>query len=69
MAVRARLAGQARASEARATVLTHADMRAANTLAQPDEVKPAPLAVRVQSGAIEFSVPKQSVVAVEVAIG
>jgi len=68
LAVRARLADRARASEVRATVLTHSDMRATNTFAQPDEVKPASLAVRLQSGAIEFTLPKQSVVAVEVEV-
>jgi alpha-N-arabinofuranosidase len=69
VAVRARLADRGRISEARATVLTHSDMRATNTFRQPDEVKPAALAARVQSGAVELSVPKQSVVAVEVVIG
>jgi len=68
LAVRARLADRVQASEVRATVLTHSDMRATNSFAQPDEVKPASLAVRLQSGAIEFTLPKQSVVAVEVEV-
>jgi len=68
VAARVRLAGQARATEARATVLTHTDMRATNTFARPDEVKPAALAVRVEAGSLEFSVPKQAVVAVEIQI-
>ena len=53
LAARIRLAGGAHLREARATVLTHEDMRATNTFDRPDEVAPAALAV-----------PKQSVVAV-----
>ena len=47
------------AAEARATVLTHDDMRAA-------DVRPAPLKVEVRNGGVEFTAPKKSVIAVEV---
>jgi len=64
-ALTVRLRG-ASATEARATVLTHADMNAANTFAAPDNVHPAPLAVRVTGGILEFSLPAKSVAAVEI---
>jgi alpha-L-arabinofuranosidase len=64
LAARIRLAGGAHLREARATVLTHEDMRATNTFDRPDEVAPAALAVRVSGGTATLAVPKQSVVAV-----
>jgi len=64
-ALSVRLRG-ARATEARGTVLTHADMKAANTFAAPETVRPAPLTVRVSGGVVEFTLPAKSVVAVEV---
>ena len=56
------------ATEARGTVLTHAEMTARNTFERPDEVKPAPLAANVRSGAVEVTVPKQSVVALRIRV-
>lgn len=47
LSLRVRFAGGARATEARASALTHSDMRATNTFADPDEVKPAAHPVRV----------------------
>jgi hypothetical protein len=40
-------------------------VRATNTFADPDEVKPAALPVRVVADALELSLPKQAVVVVE----
>jgi alpha-N-arabinofuranosidase len=61
MPVRIRLTGGAHALEARGLVLTHADMRATNTFAKPEEVKPVAHPVKVAGEAIEVSLPKQSV--------
>ncbi len=66
IAARLRLAGGARAAEARATVLTHPDMAATNTFSAPDAVQPAALAVRTAGDAVQLTMPKQSVVSVEV---
>ena len=60
------LAGGARASEVKASILTHADMRATNSFAHPDEVKPAAHQAAVEGAAIRVNVPKQSVVALDV---
>jgi alpha-N-arabinofuranosidase len=68
VAIRVRLAGQSRATEARAAVLTHSDMRATNSFAHPDVVKPETLQVETRSDSVEFRIPRQSVVAVELAI-
>jgi alpha-N-arabinofuranosidase len=65
LSVRVKLAGGARATEARGLVLTHQDMRATNTFASPDEVKPAAHAVRVGADGLELSLPKQSIVLVD----
>ena len=43
-------------------------MRAANTFAKPDEVKPAPLAVKAAADAVELTVPPKAVVAVDLLI-
>jgi alpha-N-arabinofuranosidase len=59
--VRIRLAGGASAIEARGQVLTHQDMRATNTFAKPDAVKPIPHPVKVTGGTIELTLEKQSV--------
>jgi hypothetical protein len=40
-------------------------MRATNTFANPDEVKPAVLPVRMRGDTIEFAVPKQAIIALE----
>ena len=47
LATRLRLTRRRRAVEARGTVLTHSDMRARNTFENPNEVRPASLAVDV----------------------
>ncbi len=60
---------QASTREAKATVLTHTDMRAANTFDAPDQVVPEPLAVSLSGDRINFSMPKQSVVALQVLLG
>jgi alpha-N-arabinofuranosidase len=65
LAVRLRLSGGARAAEARGQVLTHPDMRATNTFADPDQVKLASHPVKVAADAVELIVPKQAVVLVE----
>jgi alpha-N-arabinofuranosidase len=65
LSVRIELAGGVRATEARGLVLTHQDMRATNTFADPDEVKPAAHPVRVVANALELSLPKHAVVLVE----
>jgi alpha-L-arabinofuranosidase len=66
LATRIRFAGGARASEARGTVLTHRDMRARNTFENPDEVRPASLAVNVGGDSVVVELPKQSVTAIEI---
>jgi alpha-L-arabinofuranosidase len=68
LAVRLQL-GNAQATEARATVLTHDDMRARNTFEKPDEVKLAPLSVNVSAQGVALDLPKHSVAAVELQIG
>jgi len=65
LSVRIRLAGGVHATEARGLVLTHDDMRATNTFADPDEVKPAAHPVRVVADAIELKLPKQAIVLLE----
>jgi alpha-N-arabinofuranosidase len=60
--------GGAVAREARARVLTHPDMRAANTFDTEDAVRPQPLAVALAAGRATIKIPKQSVVALEVAL-
>ena len=68
LVVRARLAGGARPTEARGTVLTHADMRARNTFEKADEVRPSPLPVKLADQGIVAELPKQSVAALEIRI-
>ena len=65
LAVRIRLTGGARVKEARGVVLTHQDMRATNTFADPKGVKPAAHPVKVVADAIVLSLPKQAIVLVE----
>ena len=64
VAARIRLVGGARLREARATVLTHEDMRATNTFERPNEVRLAPLAALVSRNTATVAIPKQAVVAV-----
>ena len=61
-----RFAGVARASDARAVVLTHADMRGRNTFERPDEVTTAPLAATLARDGVSVAIPKHAVVAVDV---
>ncbi len=61
---RIRLSGGARLREARATVLTHEDMRATNTFERPDEVGLAALAAQVSGDTATITIPIQAVVAV-----
>ena len=65
LSVRIRLTGGPRPTEARGIVLTHEDMRATNTFADPDEVKPTAHPVRVLADVIEVKLPKQAIVLVE----
>jgi alpha-N-arabinofuranosidase len=60
---RIRLSGGARLREARATVLTHEDMRATNTFQSPHEVGLAALAAPVSGDTATVTIPKQAVVA------
>jgi alpha-N-arabinofuranosidase len=68
LSLRIRFSGGARATEARASVLTHSDMRATNSFADPDEVKPAAHPVRAVADRLELDLPKQAIVLVECAI-
>jgi alpha-N-arabinofuranosidase len=68
VATRIRFPQGARPSEARATILTHEDMRAGNTFDEPDTVRPAEMTVRTNRQTVQLNVPKQSVVAVEIRI-
>jgi alpha-N-arabinofuranosidase len=52
-------------AEGSGQVLTHADMRAHNTFDKPDEVRLAPLPVVNRNAGVEVSIPKQSVVALQ----
>jgi alpha-N-arabinofuranosidase len=61
---RIRVAGGARLREARATVLTHPDMRATNTFDRPDEVAPTALDARVSGDRITVRLPPRAVAAV-----
>ena len=58
--------GSAKAQSATAEVLAAPEVRAANTFATPDRVKPAPLAVRAANGAVRLTAPPASVVKVTV---
>jgi alpha-L-arabinofuranosidase len=64
LAVRIRLGG-VHVKEARGMVLTHQDMRATNTFADPEEVKPVAHPVRMAADAIVVNLPRQAVVSVE----
>lgn len=58
---RIRFSGGIRATEARGTVLSHADPKAANTFAKSVEVIPSPLTVSLSGGTTTVVLPKQSV--------
>jgi alpha-L-arabinofuranosidase len=66
---RIRLNGGVTAIEARGLVLTHPDMRATNTFAKPEEVKPVTHPVKATGDTIELSLPKQSVTLIDCRIG
>jgi alpha-N-arabinofuranosidase len=68
LSLRIRFAGGARATEAQASVLTHSDMRATNSFADPDEVKSAAHPVSVVADRLELDLPTKAVVLVECAI-
>jgi alpha-N-arabinofuranosidase len=63
--VRLRLAGGATPTEARGLILTHAEMTASNTFADPERVKPAVLPLKVRGDAVELSAPPKSVILIE----
>ncbi len=63
--VRIKLTGGASPSDAKATVLTHRDMRAMNTFVAPNEVQPVAHPVRISSRGIEVKLPPQSIVLIE----
>jgi alpha-N-arabinofuranosidase len=63
---RIRLAGGARASEGRGTVLTHSDMRAHNTFQNTNEVRLTSLPVRISGETLAVEIPRQAVAAVEI---
>ncbi len=67
--VRIRLTGGSKAAEARALVLTHADMRGTNSFGKPEEVVPVAHPVKVVGEGIEVLLPKQSVSRVDVRLG
>jgi alpha-N-arabinofuranosidase len=60
--------GGAQPTESRATVLTHADMRARNSFDAPDEVRPAKLPVTVNGSGLAITLPKHSVAAIEIVL-
>jgi alpha-L-arabinofuranosidase len=66
---RIRLAGGARIGEARGTLLTHSDMRAANSFQRPNEVRLTSLPVKASGEGLTVEIPKQSVVAIETTVG
>jgi alpha-N-arabinofuranosidase len=61
-------AGGAQATESRATVLTHDDMRGRNSFDAPAEVQPARLPVTVNGSGLVVTLPKHSVGAIEVSL-
>jgi len=52
-------------AEGRGQVLTHADMHAHNTFDKPDEVRLAPIPVLNRNAGVEVTIPRQSVVALQ----
>jgi alpha-N-arabinofuranosidase len=63
--VRIKLAAGAHASEAKATVLTHQDMRATNTFRDLEEVKPVAHSVKLTGAGIELNLPRHALVLLE----
>ncbi len=63
--VRIRLDG-VQAREVRGRVLTHADMRAANTFDRPAQVQPAALPAALKGGGVAAVIPSKSVAALEI---
>jgi alpha-L-arabinofuranosidase len=66
MTARIRFSGGASAREGRGTVLTHADMRARNTFERTNEVTLAMLPTTIGGNAMTVSIPKHSVIALDV---
>ncbi len=52
-------------TEARGTVLTHAEKNAANTFDRPNEVALAPIPVKVSSNRTEITIPARAVVSLQ----
>lgn len=52
-------------TESRGTVLTHSDMTARNTFAQPDQVRPVPLPITVRANGAGLTLPPRSVASLE----
>ena len=67
VAARIRVTG-AQVQEVRGRVLTHADMRGANTFEKPNEVVPATLPATLAQGAVQVTIPSKSVAALELRI-
>jgi alpha-L-arabinofuranosidase len=65
MSVRIKLAGGARATEARGTILTHPEKTATNTFVDPNQVRPATHSIKIAADALQVTLPKQSIVLVE----
>jgi alpha-N-arabinofuranosidase len=65
LSLRVRLGGGARATEARARILTHPNMQATNTFADLEEVKPAVHPVNIVADSLELKLPKQAIILVE----
>jgi alpha-N-arabinofuranosidase len=63
-----RVEGGGRVAEGRGTVLTHAEMAAANSFDRPDEVTPSALPVSVVADAAHVTLPARSVVALELRV-
>ncbi len=62
------LTGGGRPSEARARILTHSDMRAGNTFAEPDQVRPMAMAVRMDGQTVRVDIPRQAVASLEIRV-
>ena len=63
-----RLGGGGRVAEGRGTVLTHEDMTATNTFDDPDKVTLSKLTVQISGDGARVTIPKRSVVALELQV-
>ena len=66
IATQIRFAGSAKPNAARAQVLTHRDVAAANIFENPNEVKLSQLPVSVVGNGLSVVIPKQAVAAIEI---